>query len=805
MSGVLRSAVRRISANRGAHALAAATLAAAIGASAAVYGVLETVLLRPLPLDDPSHLVAVWESSERSPDAPVEVSWSNFADWRERNRVFSSISLATSVNLDLSLTGQGDPRQVATSLATADFFDTLGARPAEGRTFLPGEDAADAAPVVVLGWGVWQRVFGGDPELVGRTLRVEGQPCTVVGVMPRGFSFPDGAEMWAPLTPPGPSDPDARAFRVYRGFARLAPGVDLAAAEAGMRAVASDLARAYPKEDAGYGVTLVPVLDTIFGSARRALPLLQGAVLLVLGIACVNVAHLQLGIAARARRETAVRAALGASPARLAGEALLEGALVAGVGGLGGVAIAGAGLAVLRRLAPADLPRIGDVRLDAGVLGVAVGLAALAALLSAALPAWRTAREVPGDALRESATNRTSGPGLARLRRGLVVSEVALAALLLVGAGLLVRSLVVLESIDPGWKSRGVWTARVALVRSRYPDRASQVAFFESLLERVRAVPGVSSAAAVLLRPLSGTVGWDYPFTIEGKDASAFASNPYSNFLAVSDGYFGTVGLRLVEGRDFAPTDRAGAPSVVIVGESLARRYWPRESAVGKRLKFGSPGSANPWAEVVGVARDGRYREWGAVRPDVYAPLAQLGVYRSDFVVKSRLDPAAVERAFRDAVASLDPEQAVALPETLDSLVDRALARPRFDALLLASFASLACLLAAAGVYGVLAFSVAGRIPEIGVRMALGASERRIVRAVVVEGLILAGTGAALGLGAAAAAARLLGSLLHDVAPLDPWTYGAAGAGIVVLAVAASLRPARRAARVEPAVVLRES
>lgn len=804
MTRDLRDAARNLLATPAAAAIAVATLAAAIGAAAATFGALDGILLRPLPYVDAERLVTVWESNERDPEGLVEVSWSNFADWRERNEVFSSIALMSSVNLDFTLTGSGEPAQVASNVVTPEFFETLGVGAVLGRTLREGDDRPDAPTSVVIAHGLWRRRYGGDPDVVGRAITLEGDPATIVGVLPPGFDFPDGAELWAALTPSDRNDPASRGFRVYRAVARLAPGVSLGAARAGMAHLASALAEEWPKENAGYGVRLVPMLDAVFGNARRALPLLQGAVLAVVLIACANVTHLLLGLAARRRRDTAIRLALGAPPWRLARVALAEGAVVALAGGALGLVLAAAGVRVLRAFAPEDLPRVAEVSMSGRVVGFAVLAGLACAVLSAAIPAFRALRASPATVLREAAVRVSTTPAGVRARRALVVSEVALAVVLAAGAVLLVRTAIVLERLDPGWQARDVWTARVALVRSRYPDRAAQAAFFTKLLERVRAIPGVDGAAAVLMRPLSGTVGWDYPHTVEGQDEAAFKSNPYSNFLAVSPGYFETVGLTRLSGRDFTDDDRADTTPVVIVGESVAKRYWPGESALGKRLKFGPPDSKQPWREVVGVVRDGRYREWGALRPDLYAPLSQGGQYRSDFVVKTALPPADIDRAFREAVYAIDPLQAISLPATLDDLVDRALARPRFHAILLGAFALLAAVLAAAGVYGVLAHAVEQRTAEIGVRMALGAPERRVLVAVVGEGVALAATGSAIGLALSVAGSGVLASLLHGVSRLDPWSFAGAAAAILLLAATAAWRPARRASRIDPAVALRE-
>ncbi|HEX6852622.1 MAG TPA: ABC transporter permease [Candidatus Polarisedimenticolaceae bacterium] len=804
MTRDLRDAARNLGAAPSSTAIAVATLAAAIGAAAATFGALDGILLRPLPYVDAARLVTVWESNARDPEGLVEVSWSNFADWREQNDVFSSIALMSSVNLDFTLTGSGEPSQVAGNVVTPDFFETLGIGAALGRTLREGDDRLDAPTVVVIGHGLWQRRYGSDPGIVGRAITLEGDPATIVGVLPPGFDFPDGAELWAALPPSDRADPNARAFRVYRAVARLAPGVSLETARAGMDRLAATLAASWPKENGGYGVRLVPMLDAVFGSARRALPLLQGAVVAVVLIACANVTHLLLGLSARRRRETAIRLALGAPPRRLARVALAEGALVALGGGALGLVVAAIGVRALRAFAPEDLPRVADVTMSGRVVLFAVAASLACALLAAAIPAWRALRAQPATVLREAAVRVLATPRGVRARRALVVSEVALAVVLAAGAVLLVRSALALERLDPGWSPRGVWTARVALVRARYPDRAAQAAFFTRLVERVRAIPGVDAAAAVLMRPLSGTVGWDYPHTVEGQDEAAFRSNPYANYLAVSPGYFDTVALTRIQGRDFTDEDRADTAPVVIVGESVAQRYWPGASPLGKRLKFGPPDSKQPWREVVGVVRDGRYREWGARRPDIYAPISQGGQYRSDFVVRTSLPPAAIDRAFREAVYALDPQQAVSLPATLETLVDRALARPRFHAVLLGAFASLAAALAAAGVYGVLGHAIAQRTAEIGVRMALGAPERRVFLGVVGEGVGLAALGSAIGLAVAFAGSGLLASLLHGVSRLDPLSLAGSGTAILLLAATASWRPARRASRIDPAAALRE-
>jgi putative ABC transport system permease protein len=776
-------------------------LAIGIGAASALYSIVDAVLFRSIAIDEPERVVMIWENDPARGHGEVEVSYPDFADWRRSSRLFSEMAVLPSVNLEMTLTGDGaEPQQVQVTSVTERFFPLLGARAGLGRLLLPADYRADAAPVAVISNRLWRERFGSSAGAVGRSIVIEGQPLTIIGVMPAAFDFPKDIDVWAPLAQADSGWTRSRSVRVLMGIGRLKPGISIESASREMNDIARGLASAYPAENRGLGITLIPLLDTIFGNTRIALAVLSVAVVVVLLIACVNVANLLLARGLARRRELAVRMALGSSRGRLVRQLLTESLLLALASGTCGVVLASFGLDLLMALAPADISRISQVEVDGGVVAFALAVSCATAFIFGIAPALDSS----GFDLNETLKGGPGGAARHRRLRGLlVIGEIALAVVLMVGAGLLAQSFGVLSRIDPGFDPAHVLTVRVPLVRSRYTDRTSQLAFFESLRGRLAAVPGVESVAAVLMRPLSGTVGWDSPFTIEGQSRERQGVNSYSNYEAISPGYFRTMDIPLVEGRDFTDADRKGSEGVAIVSRTMARRYWPGRSAVGGRLKFGDPDSPAPWLTVVGVAGDVRYREWDTARPDIYVPYLQRCEYRSDFVIRTALDPMSLAGAVRREVYAIDKDQAVTGVTTMERLVDGALARPRFNTLLLAIFAALALLLAALGVYGVMAHTVSQQTREIGIRVALGAPARSVMRLIIVRGMSLAGVGLLLGLAGAAASGRLLSGLLFGIGAADPATYAVAGGVLLVVALLACWIPARRVLRVDPVVALR--
>ncbi|HSB62137.1 MAG TPA: ABC transporter permease, partial [Vicinamibacteria bacterium] len=732
----------------------------------------------------------------------VEMSYPAFRDYRGQNRVFEDLAGMPSTNQGFLLTGRGEPAALEGRWVTGNFFTVLGVGPALGRTLVPRDDDPGAARVVVLSHALWRERFSSDAGIVGQALTLNDQSFTVVGVMPAGFGYPRGAQVWTPLVPAAGEIRENAGVWWMSGLGRLRPGITLQQAGAGMTALAERYNREQHSEE-GFAAVLTPVAEAVFGPTRPALLALFGAVTLVLLIACANVAGLLLVQVTERGSELAVRRALGASRASLLRGLACETLLVAAAGGATGLLLAHAGTPVLVALSPRDVPRLQDVAVDARAFGFALLASLLTAFLCALAPAGLLRRVSLEELLRGG--GRGVAPGRRGLRAALVVGEVAVALVLLVGAGLLFRSFVALRQAPLGFEPRGVLSLSIALPQSRYPDAPRWRAFYEELLPRVQALPGVASAATVTLRPLWGTVGMDWPFTVEGQSAEEAGRNPLLNFEAVSPDYFATLGIAVTRGRAFTARDREGQPGVVVVSEALARRAWPGQDPLGKRLQLPLPGTPyhGAWLTVVGAVADARYREIQATRLDLYMSFLQANHRPKHLMVRTDGDPAALAPAIRAAVRGLDPDLPLAEVVTMSDVVSEALGGPRFAARVFSAFALVALLLAALGLYGLLAGSVSRRTREIGVRVALGAAPADVRRLVLGEGLALAAGGMVLGLAAALAGARLLRSLLFGVPPTDPATLAAVCLLLGAVAAAASLLPARRATMVDPAVTLR--
>jgi putative ABC transport system permease protein len=792
--------LRRLFHRPGFTSVAVATLALGIGGVTAIFSVADAVILRPLPFEDPERLALMWQASPVKNQPFVELSYPEYREWRAQARSLSDVAGMVGVNQNHTLSGRGEPTVLQGRMVTPNFFAVLGASALLGRT-LQEEDASGDGGAIVLSHAAWQARFGGDPNILGQKLTLGEAVHTVVGVMPKAFAYPKGVEVWTPILSHTALAKNEGVFWMV-ALGRLRPGVLLTAGTAELSSITERYMRDRWK-DPGFQAVLNPLSDSIFGATRPALLALLGAVSLVLLIACANVAGLLMVRLTDRRSELAVRQALGASLAGLARDVVAEAAALAGAGGLLGAAVAYVLTPALVALAPSDVPRLADVAVDLRALGVAAAVSAVCIVFCALPPVLLLRRLSLESYLREGARGVVSARN--PLRTILVVGEVALALVLLVGAGLLFRSFTELERVPLGYEPRGVLTLAVPAPQSRYPKEADWRAFYKELLRRVSAVPGVTSAASVTLRPLWGSVGLDAIFTVEGQSKQEADRNPYLNFEAVSADYFRTMGIALKRGRVISEDDADGREGVVVVSESFARRFWPDADPIGKRLKTPQPGTSyhDSWLRVVGVVADARYRELQAARLDLYMSYLQSNARPHHVVVRTAFDPLALVRPIREIVQQLDPGLPLTDVASMTELVSRALGEPRFAARLFGAFALIALLLAALGLYGLLAYSVSRRTQEIGVRVALGARPSDVRRMVVREGLRLVMGGLALGLLGAAAAARLLTSLLFGVRPVDPPTFAAVASLLLAVAALACLLPASRAARVDPAVALR--
>ncbi len=795
----LRYAVRSLRRSPGFTAAAVATLALGIGANAAVFSLVRSVLLRPLPFPEPGRLVAIAESNPGKGRDLMSASAPNFLDWQAGSRSFTAMGAYTTT--DTTLTGRGEPERLSATLATAGFFPALAVSPQAGRAFGEAETVSGHDHVAVLSHGLWMRRFGGDPSIVGGSIRLDGEPYTVLGVMPPDFRFPeDGADLWAPLSF-GPDVATQRGAHYLDVVGRLRPGASVGQATAEIRGIADRLRVTYPRTNGGYSAVVTPLSETIVAGVRPALLTLLAAVCLVTLIACANVANLLLVRATRRSTEIGIRTALGASRTRLVRQLLTESLVLASVGATAGLALAATALDLIVRVAPGNVPRLSEVRIDGGVLAFTAVWTLAAAIVFGLAPALAALRPGPMQALR-GARGGASGRGAARLRRVLVAGQMAVALILLVGAGLLVKSLARLTAVDPGFRAERVLAFDVTLPEKRYPDEARQAAFTDQLLSRMRALPGAGPVGAIFGLPLTG-LSFSSSMRIAG--AAPDADEPSAQLRVASADYFRTLGIPLVAGRLFGPEDRFGAPHAILASRAAARKIWPRGDALGQHVRFGArPGKTRIEGEVVGIVGDVRDDELGVgPRPEFYASLAQAPLSQFHVAIRTAGPPDRLSDAVRAEVGRLDPEIVVHGLSSFEAIVSRSVARPRFTARLLLLFAGMALLLSAVGIYGVIAFAVSQRTREIGIRMALGADRRSVRHLVLADGMRLALAGLVLGLVGAFAASRLLSGLLFEVEPADPATHAAVALILLSVALLACWIPARRASRVEPMAALR--
>ena len=807
----LRFALRVLAKRPGFVALAVGTLALGIGANTTLFSVVKGVLLEPLPYPVPAKLVRVFDTNAEKNRFQEGPSSGNVVDWRAHNTVFQGIGAWYVIGRTLR-TDQ-NVQVISTAQVSTDFFAVAGTPPLLGRTF--SEEETDRArfnnaaapigsdPVVVLSHHVWQQLFGADPDIIGKSLALERQQWRVVGVMPAGFALPDpDVDVWIPWSFLGSRPRDQHYLSV---LARLDPVVTLAQAQAEMSALAAELGEEYPETNRGWGVRLVPLQEEMVRRSRPALLVLLGAVGFVLLISCVNVANFQLARATERRREVAVRAALGASRLRLVRQFLVENLLLAVVGGSLGLLLSVWGLQLLKTLRLGNIPRLDEVSLDAGVLAFTFALTMLAGILFGLAPALDTASADLAGSLKEDGS-RGSMPGRRRrrLRGVLVVSEIAIAVILLTGAGLLMRSFANLRAVDPGFRADNVLVLPIFLNNRTYDTGAKTRGYYEQLTERLASLPGVLSVGGATTLPMSKLgPDFDRPVWNEG-DTPAPGGLARADIRMATPGYFDTLGMSLVRGRRFTEQDGPDSARVVIVNESLARRTWPGEDPIGRRLVVDYSTSGTYPYEVVGVVNDIRfYGLRSKPRPELYLPHAQRSYLIMNMAVRTEVDPAGLIPQVRRAVLQVDPDQPAHSIVPLRDLVGDSVERDRFSMWLLGGFAGTAVLLAVMGIYGLMSYLVHQRTPEFGIRMALGAQRGDIFRMVVRHGGWMALVGLAAGLAASLVLTRLLSNLLFGVSPLDPLTLGVVLALLLLVALVACVLPARRATRVDVATALR--
>lgn len=795
----IRYAARTLCKSPGFSAVALAALALGIGATTAIFTVVNSVLLEPLPFPDPHRLVALREITPEGHNNP-SVQTQNFLDWRARNRSFERMAVLHL--LPMNLAGAGDAEQVHGLRVSADFFPLLGVQPMIGRWFTAEEDSPGKSSRVILSYGFWQRRFGGDRQITGRHIKLNGAVAEIIGVMPSAFALPNiRADLFIPVQiNPAFAAMDGRNFQVY---GRMRRGVSIQAAQAEMRGLAVQTAAERPDFNARWSATATPLLDDAVHDVRTALLVLLGAVFFVLILCCVNVANLYLMRTFNRVRELTVRHALGASRARLLHQLTAESLLLTLLGGLLGVILAFAGVRALLAIVPADfpLPRMAQITVNGPVLLVCLSISLIAGIVFGLAPALAADFRNPADALRQS------GRGIAG-RRGklgniLVVAEVALALVLVCGAILMGRSFIEYNRIDPGFRPEHLLTLRMLLMPAKYgPNEKARADVVERILLKIRAIPQVTAAASIHFLPLSGLGSGSGVYRAD-RPAPVPGTTPGAGFSIISDGYFKTMGIPLIAGREFEARDRAGSPLVAVINQATARMLYPNENPLGKELRVDWNGP--PHAQVVGVVADSRFEEMQTQPgPFIFLPNAQRPSLFTGLVVRTVGDPRSMIGAVRGALSSVDPEQGVMEIATMQQRITDSVARPRLQTILLGGFGVLALVLAVIGIYGVLANEVSQRMREMGVRLALGASPARIQGEVLKSGLLLACVGLVIGVCAASALTRYLETLLYSVKPTDPGIFALAIVTLLAAAAAACYLPARRASRVDAMVILRE-
>ncbi|HEX9941764.1 MAG TPA: ABC transporter permease [Thermoanaerobaculia bacterium] len=795
----LRYGLRTLAKNPGFTSAAVLTLALGIGANTAIFSVVNGVLLAPLAGRDPDRLVLLWESTKDAPQ--IAVSYPDYVDWRQRTRSFEDIAIYNSFD-QFTMTGQGDPERVRGGLASGNLFTVIGVEPAAGRLLAPRDDRPDAEPVAVISDEFWRRRFAQERGVVGRPIVLDGNAYTIVGVLPPSFRLA-GSEVWIPL---GRFTHTPRFIRSNHpgllAIGRLKPQVTIDQMLADLGAVAKQLQRDYPVDSAGIGAGGAPLREMAVGGIRQPLRMLAVAVGLVLLVACANVANLLLSRAAARQHEFALRVAIGAGRRRVVRQLITESLILAAAGGVLGLGLAWAGVKLLVALHPTNVPRLTEIHVDATVLAFALGLSLITGFLFGLAPALHLARSEPIIALQESGRRASGGRARHRMVTGLTVAEIALALVLLVGAGLLVRSFAKLIGVDPGFDSRNVTAALVSLPELDYPDEARRRLAFGELLRRVQALPPVQGAALSTDLPLSAS--WQTGVTFEGLPVPA-GSEPLLNAVSVSPEYFRTMRIRLLAGRGIEPSDTQGRPLVVLVSESVARRFFGGRSAIGRRMKQGGAEFESPWLTIVGIVADVKNDGLRtAPRGTMYFPDQQSVPSSAWLLVRSETPLEQLLPLLRRETAAIDRNLPLANVTTLDDARDSSVAQERFWMLMLGIFAALALVLAAVGIYGVIAYSVVQRSREIGVRIALGARHADVLGMVVGQAMRLTVIGIAIGAAAALGAGRFLASLLFEVESTDPLVFAGAALLVASVALLSAALPALRAAQTDPTTAIHE-
>jgi putative ABC transport system permease protein len=797
----LRYGFRTLLRNPGFCAVAVLALALGIGPNTAIFTMVNAVLLQPLPVPEPDRVVMIWGTLLKSGFDQMPVSAADYLDWKRQARSFDQMSAAFAIpEYGLNVSGAGDPERVPAALASQEFLPALGIKPIVGRNFLAEEDRPGGPPAVLISHALWQRRFHSDPAAVGRTLTVDGIPRTIAGVVPHELGEMVAADLWLPTA----IDPNTaeRQNHNYGVVARLKPGVTVAQARAEMIVIARRLERAYPSSNTGWGITLFPMAEMFTGRIRPVLLILLGAVGLLLLIACANLANLLLARAATREREIAIRGALGAGRRRIVRQLLTESLVLALGGGALGLVLAAWGVRLMRGVVPGMFPMLQHMRVDLPVLAFTFGISILTGLLFGLVPAWRSAHADLNTTLKEAAGRSESAGGSHRIRSFLLASEVALAVLLSVSAGLLLRSFLRVTDVNPGLRTANILTMNLSLPEVKYDTPLKRANFYKNLIERLDALPGVRSSGAVLFLPLrvsilSFRIGVS-SFTIEGRPPVTPDRQPEADYRMATPGYFNTMGIALRQGRPFDQHDDLDAKRVALVNEAMVRKHFAHENPLGKRIVMGKP------LEIVGVVADAKlYGLDAPVEPAIYVPYMQRPADSMGVVVRTTGDPTAMASAVRREILKLDPEQPVSNVRTMQTVLSDSLMLRRVSMLLLTIFAALALTLATVGIYGLTAYSVSRRTHEIGLRVALGASQSQILRLVVGRGLVTSLIGASIGVAAAFELTRALSGMLYGVTATDPLVFAGVPLLLVAVSVLASYIPARKATRIDPLAALR--